>query len=272
MSRPVFRPSILFWVALWGLGIVIGCGHSQPGDQRDIGSAASEQADLPPVGTEDVLTYHNDNSRTGQYLEEKILAPSNVNSGSFGKLGFLRVDGRVDAEPLFVSNVDISAASHRVVYVVTEHDLAYAFDADDYSPLWRTSLVNPGETTSDPRNCGQVAPEIGVTSTPVIDLKAGPHGTIYIVAMSKDHNGKYFQRLHALDVASGAELPGSPQTISASFPGNGAGSRNGTVTFDPKQYEDRAALLLVNGLIYTTWSSHCDQDPYTGWVIAYNAV
>ena len=105
----------------------------------------------------------------------------------------------------------------------------------------------------------------------MIDLKAGPHGTVYIVAMSRDQNGKYFQRLHALDIASGAELPGSPQTISATFPGNGAGTKNGTMRFDPQKYEERAALLVVNGLIYTTWSSHCDQDPYTGWVIAYNA-
>jgi hypothetical protein len=271
MNCPVSHSSIRFWVALMGLGIIIGCSHRQSGDQPDIGSAASEQTKAPPLGAENVLTYHNDNARTGEYLKETVLAPSNVNAASFGKLNFLRVHGRVDAEPLFVSIVNILGASHRVVYVVTEHDVAYAFDADDYSQLWKTSLLTSGESTSDPRNCGQVAPEIGITSTPVIDLKAGPHGTVYIVAMSRDHNGKYFQRLHALDITSGAELPGSPQTISATFPGNGAGSKNGTVTFDPQKYEERAALLMVNGLIYTTWSSHCDQDPYTGWVIAYNA-
>lgn len=272
MNRPKFRVKVLLSVAFLALGIVIGgCGHNPDSGTEDPASAVVEQAEASPVGAEDVLTYHNDNARTGQYLNEKILTTSNVNAASFGKLIFLRAQGRVDAEPLYVSSVSIAGVSHRAVFVVTEHDLAYAFDADDYSQLWKASLLGAGETTSDNRNCGQVAPEIGVTSTPVIDMKAGPHGTIYIVAMSKDHYGKYFQRLHALDLASGAELPLSPQTISASFPGTGAGSKNGNVIFDPKQYEDRAALLLLNGVIYTTWSSHCDEDPYTGWVIAYSA-
>jgi hypothetical protein len=271
MNRPVFRASAVFLAGLFTLGIIIaGCGRNQQNGQTDPTPAAAEQAVAAPVGTEDVLTYHNDNARTGQYLNEQILTKSNVNVADFGKVGFLRVQGRVDAEPLYVSNVKIAGGGHRVVFVVTEHGLAYAFDADNYSQLWKATLVGVDETTSDTRNCGQVAPEIGVTSTPVIDVKAGPHGTIYIVAMSKDHHGKYFQRLHALDLASGAELAGSPQTISASFPGTGAGSKNGNVIFDPKQYEDRAALLLANGAIYTTWSSHCDEDPYTGWVIAYS--
>jgi len=268
----MFRARVLFLVGLFALEIAIsGCGHDQQSGTPDPTSPAVKQAGASPLGTEDVLTYHNDNARTGQYLSERILTTANVNAASFGKVSFLRVQGRVDAEPLYVSNVNMAGAGHRVVFVVTEHDLAYAFDADNYSQLWKASLLGMGETTSDARNCGQVAPEIGITSTPVIDAKAGPHGTIYIVAMSKDRGGKYFQRLHALDLASGAELPGSPQTISASFPGTGAGSKNGNVLFDPKQYEERAALLLLNGAIYTTWSSHCDEDPYTGWVIAYSA-
>ena len=105
----------------------------------------------------------------------------------------------------------------------------------------------------------------------VIDLNAGLHGAIYVVAISKDARGHYFQRLHALDLTSGAELPGSPAAIAANSPGHGAGSRNGLLTFDPARYKERAALLLSRGLIYTTWSSHCDVSPYTSWVIAFNA-
>lgn len=218
-----------------------------------------------------VLTYHNDNARTGEYLNEVLLSPQNVNSASFGKVGFLQTRGLVDAEPLYVSHLLIRGVPHRVIFVATEHDLVYAFDADDFSLLWQTSLLPPGETTSDNRGCQQVNPEIGITATPVIDLKAGPHGIVYAVAMSKNRQGRYFQRLHALDLSTGAEIPGSPRTISATFSGTGAGSRNGRVWFDPKQYKERAALLLSKGLIYTTWASHCDNDPYTGWVIAYNA-
>src|SRR6202043_2363310 len=112
--------------------------------------------------------------------------------------------------------------------------------------------------------CGQVTPEIGITSTPVIDLKAGSNGTIYLVAMTKN-GSTYFQRLHALDLTTGADLAGSPVTIQATFPNNG-----GTTTFVPKQYKERAALLLLNGVIYTSWASHCDIDPYTGWIMGYS--
>lgn len=214
MNRPKFRASALFPAGLLALGIVVGgCGQNQRNSKPDPASANVEQPEASPIGTEDVLTYHNDSARTGQYLNEKMLTTSNVNATSFGKVGFLRVQGRVDAEPLYVSNLNIAGASHHVVYVVTEHDLAYAFDTDNYSQLWKASLAGADETPSDNRNCGQVSPEIGVTSTPAIDLNAGPHGIIYIVAMSKDHHGKYFQRIHALDLASGAELPAVPRQL-----------------------------------------------------------
>jgi hypothetical protein len=137
--------------------------------------------------------------------------------------------------------------------------------------LWRVSLLGAGETTSDNRSCSQVTPEIGITSTPVIDRARGPNGAIYVVAMSKSAAGTYFQRLHALDVTSGAELFGGPRVIQATYPGTGAGSAGGTLTFDARQYEERAALLLVNGKIITAWTSHCDISPYTGWLIAYDA-
>src|SRR5262249_47989254 len=124
---------------------------------------------------------------------------------------------------------------------------------------------------SDMRSCSQVTPEIGVTATPVIDRSRAPNGVIYVVAMSKNASGTYVQRLHALDLTTGAELLGGPRTIQASFPGTGAGSSGGTVPFDPKQYEERSGLLLLNGKIVMVWTSHCDIDPYTGWVMSYDA-
>jgi outer membrane protein assembly factor BamB len=225
------------------------------------------------AAAQDVLTWHNDNARTGQYLEEKILTPRNVNPRTFGKLFVIYVDGKVDAEPLYVQGTQMPSRGVRnVLFVATEHDSVYAFDADTGEPFWHVRLLKPGETPSDPRGCGQVIPEIGITSTPVIDLHRGPHGTIYVVAMSKDRQGRYFQRLHALDLRSGAEELGGPVDIHATFPGNGAASRGGTEIFDPKQYEERAALLLLDGVVYTSWASHCDFDPYNGWVIGYNTL
>ncbi len=156
-----------------------------------------------------------------------------------------------------------------MLYVATEHGSLYAFDADSGAQLWRVSLLGAGETTSDGRGCNQIVPEIGITATPVIDRAAGPHGAIYVVAMSKA-GSNYFQRLHALDVTTGAELFGGPQNIQASYPGTGDNSSNGNVIFDPAQYKERAALLLLNGVVYTTWASHCDIRPYTGWIIGYN--
>ncbi len=227
---------------------------------------------LPVTRAEpDVLTYHNNNFRTGGYLSETWLTPGRVSSSDFGKVGFLPVRGLVDAEPLYVSSLRVQGVRRKVIFVATEHDLVYAFDADTFALLWRVSVLGAGETTSDNRGCQQVTPEIGITSTPVIDLNKGPHGAIYVVAMSKDHSGNYFQRLHALDLVTGAEMPGSPANITATYPGRGAGNRKGRLIFDPKQYKERAALLLANGLIYTTWSSHCDVSPYTSWVIAYSA-
>ncbi len=217
----------------------------------------------------DVTTYHNDVARTGQNTTETKLTQANVNSATFGLLHNLFVDGRVDAEPLYLSQLSISGVAHNVVFVMTEHDSAYAFDADTGTKLWQVSLLGAGETTSDDRGCGQVSPEIGITSTPVIDRAAGANGILYAVAMSK--NGTtYFQRLHALDITTGAEVNGGPVTVQATYPGTGANSSGGIVTFDPKQYKERAALLLLNGVIYTSWASHCDFDPYTAWVMAYN--
>ena len=160
-----------------------------------------------------------------------------------------------------------------VLYVVTEHDSVYAFDADSVSgdsatTLWHSSMLSSGETSSDDRDCGQVTPEIGITSTPVIDRS---RNAIYLVAVSKTSSGNYIHRIHALDLTTGKELFGGPTTITATFPGSGANSSNGNVVFDPAQYNERPGLLQIGGTIFTTWGSHCDAGPYTSWVMAYSA-
>lgn len=220
----------------------------------------------------DVLTYHYDVARTGANTQETALTTANVNQNTFGKIDFFDTDGKVDAQPLYLSQLAIpSNGTHNVLYVVTEHDTVYAFDADSGTVLWQKSMLGSGENPSDAVNgCGQVSPEIGITATPVIDRSRGPHGAIYLVAMSKS-GSNYFQRLHALDVATGEELFSGPTTITATFPGTGAGSSGGTLTFAPKQYEERAALTLINNTVYTMWTSHCDDDPYTGWIIGFDA-
>ena len=159
---------------------------------------------IPWAAAQDVTTYHNDIARTGQNLNESILNTSNVNVNTFGKLFILAADGKVDAEPLYLSNLTIGSAAHNVVFVESEHDSVYAYDADTGTLLWQVTMLKSGEVPSDNRGCSQVTPEIGVTSTPVIDRLSGPHGTIYVVAMSKDSSGGYHQRLHALDVTTGA--------------------------------------------------------------------
>jgi hypothetical protein len=243
---------------------LVSCSSSSP---------AKQSPPPPPPGTTgtNVTTYHNDTARTGQNLTETILTPSNVNSSSFGKLFVINVDGRVDAQPLYLAQLSIpNQGTHNVLYVSTEHGSVYGFDADGGTLLWHSSMLAAGETTSDDHGCGQITPEIGVTSTPVIDPKAGPHGTIYVVAMSKDGSGNYHQRLHAVDVTTGAEEFGGPQNIQASFPGTGDNSSGGNVVFAPGQYAERAGLLLLNGVVYTGWTSHCDARPYTGWVMGFD--
>ncbi|MGA8273689.1 MAG: immunoglobulin domain-containing protein [Candidatus Sulfotelmatobacter sp.] len=234
-------------------------------------SAASLTVSAAAPATTDVLTYHNDVARTGQDLTETTLTLANVNSSTFGKLGFYSADGLVDAEPLYASNVAVpNNGTHNILIVASEHDSVYAFDADSGATLWQVTMLKSGETTSDDRGCGQITPEIGATSTPVIDRSSGPNGAVYVVAMSKDASGNYYQRLHALDLALGTELFGGPVNVQATYPGTGDNSTGTNVVFDPGQYAERAALLLLNGVIYTGWTSHCDIRPYTGWIIAFS--
>jgi hypothetical protein len=204
-----------------------------------------------------VLTYHNDVSRTGLNPNETILTTSNVNSTQFGLLGTIPVDGPVDAEPLYVGGLTINGATHNVLFVVTESDSVYAFDADTLTQLWHNPVLNgTGESPSDDHGCSQVEPTIGITSTPVIDLNAGSHGTIFLVAMSKDTSGNYHQRLHALDVTTGLDLMAATEIQATGFV--------------PGQYEERTGLLLLNGVIYLAWTSHCDGGAYNAWVMGYS--
>ena len=224
-----------------------------------------------------VITGHNNNSRQGQTTGESILTPELLSSGQFGRIFSYSVDGYIYGQPLYVPNVTIPGQGiHNVVYVVTEHDGVFAFDADGDTaggptPLWRKSFINPpaGITTvsSGDVNCNSgVVPEIGITSTPVIYTTTN---TIYIVAESKE-NGRFFQRLHALDITTGAEKHGSPVVISATYPGTGDGSSGGMLTFDPLMELNRAGLLHANGNIYITWASNCDHSPFHGWVMTYD--
>ena len=221
----------------------------------------------------DVLTYHNDNARSGVDSSETILMPTDVNSSTFGKVGFDAVDGKVDAQPLYVAGVSIPGkGTQNVLYVATENDSVYAFDADTGAKLWQVSMLGPGEVPSDPVHGNQVTPEIGITATPVIDLNTD---TMYVVAMSKLVSGTsttYIQRIHALDITSGADKV-APKSIdqSITYPGSGPGGNGTDVIFNPMQYKERDALLLVNGVVYTSWASHSDVAPYTGWVIGFNA-
>lgn len=244
------------------MGATGSTGTSDPGTSSG-GTAMSAAGD--------VVTYHNDIARTGQNLKETILTPANVNATTFGKVGFFTVDGKVDGQPLFVGSLAIAGGTHNVLYVVTEHDSVFAFDADTGAQLWKVSALGTGETPSNDLGCPQITPEIGITSTPVIDRSRGAHGTIFVVAMTKDSGGGYHQRVHALDLATGAELLNGPTEVTASYPGTGANSSNGRVVFAPSSYAERAALLLLNGVIYTTWTSHCDAGAYTGWIIGYSA-
>jgi hypothetical protein len=216
----------------------------------------------------DVVTYHNDAMRTGQNLTETVLTLGNVRSASFGLLHLLAADGLVDAAPLVVSKLAIGGALHNVVYVATENDSVYAYDADSGALLQQVSLLGTGESSSDARNCDQVVPKIGITATPVIDRSAGPNGTMFVVAMSRDSGGTYFQRLHALDLVTLADRM-TPVVIQASYAGSAYGA-SGQVAFVPDQYKERGALLLLQGQIFTVWASHCDAGAYNGWIIAYD--
>jgi hypothetical protein len=219
-----------------------------------------------------VFTWHNDNSRTGANTGEIALTPTNVNFNTFGKLFTTAVDGYVYAQPLYVANVSVAGSSHNVLYVATEHDSLYALDADTGNILWQKSYIDPANgITPIPSpadtSCGDLVPEVGITSTPVIDPSTK---TLYLLARTKE-SGQYFQRLHAVDISTGAEKFGGPKIIQATVPGSGLGSSGGQITFDPLIQNQRSALLLDAGHVVIAWTSHCDLGSYHGWLMSYNA-
>jgi hypothetical protein len=225
-------------------------------------------------------TAQYDNARTGANLNERILTPSNVNAAQFGKLFRLKVDGDVYAQPLYLPDIDVPGkGKHNVLFVATENDSVYAFDADGSSatPLWQVSFASSSNGVSPvserDTSCFFIVPLVGITSTPVIDLKTG---TLYILARTKEskgllHGDAYKQRLHALAITTGAEKFGGSVEVQASVKGTGSGHAAGQIPFDPQKENPRAALLLANGSVYLSWGSSCDVGPYHGWLIAYDA-
>lgn len=224
----------------------------------------------------DVLTYHNDVARTGQNLLETTLTPATVSPSTFGRVFTRIVDGFVYAQPLIVSGLAIPGkGTFDVVFVATENDSVYAFDASGAvrKRLWKRRLTVPKSggraVKSREVGCEDLVPKIGVTSTPVIDLTSG---TLYVVAKTKERGtGNFVQRLHALDLATGAEKLGGPVVITASVPGGGDGSVGGMIAFDPLRQHQRSSLALVNGVVYISSAAHCDIGPYHGWIIGYDA-
>jgi hypothetical protein len=229
-----------------------------------------------------VLTYHNDVARTGQNTNETILTPANVASVNFGQLYTYAVDGFVYAQPLVMTNLTIPGRGiHDVVFIATEHDSVYAFDANtnatgNDAPLWHTSFINPAagvtSVSSADVGCSDLVPEVGISGTPVIDPSTG---TLYVEAKTKEigTNGTaILHRLHALDVSTGVEKFGGPAQVHAGVPGSGDGNDGaGLVPFDPLRQLNRCGLLLSRGVVYIASASHCDAGPYHGWLIGYNA-
>jgi hypothetical protein len=227
-----------------------------------------------------VTTYHNNPSRDGANIQEYALTTANVTTNSFGKLFSCPVDGAIYAQPLWVPNLIIGGGTHNAVFVATTHDSVYAFDAD-ISPCvtyWQKSLLGAGETFVNylDVNSADIQPDIGITSTPVIDLSTQ---TLYVVTKSENTgtscipSASCHQRLHGLSLIDGSEKFGGPATIDASItvPGTGDGSSGGVLAFNTLTENQRPGLALVNGVVYVSWASHGDNDPYHGWVIGFNA-
>ena len=231
-------------------GLIAGCAGLSPSGSTTVPS---------PVGASPAgyLTWKNDNQRTGLQPNETVLTPANVNSTQFGEKFAVPLDGWTFAQPLYVSGLTVAGAKHNVVFVATEHASVYAFDADAGGPpLWKQSFLGPGITTVQTADNPAIPmqPEVGITATPVIDAN---NGTIYALAQTVE-NGVFMNKLHALDITSGAERPGSPAVLS-------------DPQFVDKQEFERSALLLANGNVYTAFASYGDIEPYKGFIFAFNA-
>ena len=216
-----------------------------------------------------VLTANYNNGRTSANLQETLLTTANVVRGSFGKIGTFPVDGQVYAQPLYVAGIAAGSATHNMLFVATQHNSVYNYDADSAAApllLWHVNL-GPSVPSTTWEGFHDITPEIGILSTPVVDPN---RGVIYVVAFTQE-SGLLIYRLHALDVTTGRETFNGPTVISASIPGKGAGSVNGTMSFDPSMHLQRPGLLLANGAVYLAFGSHADGGIWHGWVISYNA-
>jgi hypothetical protein len=246
----------------------VSASKIRSGDDSKVAQDLADSAS--PGDLAGVFTYHNDLSRTGENLQEAQLTPSNVSAASFGKRFTIPVDGNVYAQPLYMAKVAVPHLGlHNVVYVVTENDTVYAFDADDPKglTLWSNHLGRALQASDLPDACSGIEPSIGITGTPVIDPVAR---TLYVVALTfQDSVEQYW--LHALDVSSGAEKPGSPVPISASVEGTGGGSQNGKITFQALLQLQRPGLALAGGEVYIGFGSNCDFGDFHGWLMAYDA-
>jgi hypothetical protein len=271
----------------WAATLMFMAGCQGIGTDTNAGTESSSSAimsghhgdDDGPFGEEGhhgrgaVLTSRNDNSRTGANLFESDLKPSNVNVSSFGLVYTRNLDGKVYAQPLYVPNVKISHFRHHdIVYVVTEHNTVYAFDANDAAnatPLWSRTLgpsVPSVDVNVPGRSCLDITPEIGISQTPTIDLDTQ---TMYVIAKVEEA-GVQNHRIFALDIRTGADQH-APMDVAGSVPGTASDSVNGVLTFNPVRHNIRAGLLLNDGVLYVAATSHCDFPPWHGWVFAYDA-
>ena len=222
-----------------------------------------------------VVTQHNDNTRCGYNPQEMKLTTTNVNAKTFGKLFSLSVDDQVYSQPLIAGSLSISNGKHNVVFIATVRNSVYAFDADNGRPYWKKNYtaagMRPTKNTDMTGACGghykDFSGNIGIVGTPVIDSITK---TIYFVSRSTN-GADYVQYLHAVNILNGAEMPGSPVKITATYAGTGSGTVNNLITFDAQIQNQRQALTLVNGIVYVSFSSHCDWGPYHGWILGYNA-
>jgi outer membrane protein assembly factor BamB len=241
-------------------------------------AAACSGPDEPPkvllpdtASPSDVTTFQNDPQRTGVTRSETVLTPQRVQQGPFGKKATFAVDGFVYAQPLLLSHLTVNGTQREVLFVATQHDSVYAFDASGQpsEPLWHAALLAPGEipVPSLDTNTTDIIPEVGITGTPVIDPSAS---LLYVVSKAKRADGSYVQRLHALRLADGTEAPRSPIDITAQVPGTGKDAIDGQIRFEALKHNQRSALALIDGRVWIVWASHGDTLPYHGWVLAYD--
>lgn len=281
MSRSRWRTAIRTGALVATTGLLTACSAATaaaPVAHPPVSTAADPLADAvfrPPAAPQGaVLTQRGDDTRLGWDTTESRLAVASVGGGGFGKVAAYPVDGKVYAQPLYAPGVSIGGASHDLVIAATEHDSVYAFDADSpaQTPLWHVSLLPPGARTfhaasdrvANNRLCDSITPEVGITSTPVIDWAAK---AVYVMALDVEH-GAMTYRLHRLDLLTGRDT--APSTVvSASVPGTGMDAAGGRVPFHANEEQQRVGLTLVNGVVYAAFASWCGWNPYHGWVLGY---